>query len=78
MKERSDIMLLIKYRLYYLVSHYHCKQADKCIAKQDKYCENTKKWRKYGKKFCKHIDRFDKLQIPIDKLKEEISAKYGD
>ena len=49
-----------------------------CIAKQDKYCENTKKWIKYGKKFCKHIDRFDKLQIPIDKLKEEISAKYGD
>lgn len=71
-------MLLIKYRLYYLVSHYHCVMADKCIAKQNKFFNDTKKFRKYGKKFCKHVSRFDELQIPIDKLKEQISAKYGD
>lgn len=71
-------MLLIKYRLYYLVSHYHYKQAGKCITKQAKYFKNMNKWRKYEKKFYRHLDRFNKLQIPIDKLKEEISAKYGD
>ena len=71
-------MLLIKYRLYCLVAHYHCEQMNACIAKQNKFFNDTKKFRKYGMKFCKHASRFDELQIPIDKLKEEISAKYGD
>ena len=68
-------MLLLKYNLYYLVSHYHCIMLRKCITKQNKFFDNPKKFKKYGNKFCKHAYRFDELQISIDKLKEEMSAK---
>ena len=70
-------MLLLKYNLYYLVSHYHCIMLRRCITKtkQSKFFDNPKKFKKYVNKFCKHAYRFDELQISIDKLKEEMSAK---
>lgn len=70
-------MLLIKYHLYYSVSHYHLTRMKACIKKQEKYLENKIKFAKYGKKFCKHAIRCDELQLQIDILKQEISNKYN-
>lgn len=72
------MLLGLKYRFWYLVSHYHYLRMKKCIKKQMKYMKNLSVFRYFGKRFIQHAKKFEKIQVKLDTLKEILTNKYPD
>ena len=65
------LLMKLKFRGLYLVSHWHYLMMRKQLEKQNKFLGDSKKFRNAGKKFLYHVKRFDAIQHKLDKIKEQ-------
>ena len=72
------MLLGLKYKFWYLVSHYRYRRMKKCIKKQMKYMKNLSVFRYFGRRFIHHAKKFEKIQVKLDTLKETLTNKYPD
>ena len=63
------LLMKLKFRVLYLVSHWHYLMMRKQLEKQNNFLGDYKKFRNAGKKFLYHVKRFDDMQRKLDEIK---------